>query len=300
MAASPVSGTRASLDGVRVGIVGAGAMAEAMLAGMLSQGLVSPGQVVCSHPREERRNALTASHGVATTADNAAAANGADVVLLAVKPQVLRQVMTELRGSLGEAQLVVSVIAGASTRALGSGLDHPAIVRSMPNTPAQIAQGVTVWFATDSVTAEGKARTRSILSALGREFEVHDERQVAMATAVSGTGPTYIFLFIEALVDAAVHLGFPRHVARELVLDTMQGSAAFALQSGRHVAELRDMVTSPGGTSAAALYQLEKGSLRTVVSDAVWAAFQRVEQIEARLENGDATVRTDDGGRTAR
>ena len=142
--------------------------------------------------------------------------------------------------------------------ALGEGLDHPAIGRSMPNTPAQIGQGVTVWYATDSVDAQGKAQTRAMLSALGREFEVHDERQVAMATAVSGTGPTYIFLFIEALTDAAVHLGFPRHVARELVLDTMQGSAAFALASGKHVAELRDMVTSPGGTSAEALYQLER------------------------------------------
>jgi pyrroline-5-carboxylate reductase len=154
----------------------------------------------------------------------------------------------------------------------------------MPNTPSQIAQGVTVWFATAAVDALGRSRTRTMLSALGSEFEVPDERQVAMATAVSGTGPTYIFLFIEALTDAAVHLGFPRHVARELVLDTMQGSAAFALASGRHVAELRDMVTSPGGTSAAALYELERGRLRTVVSDAVWAAFERTLRLEASLE----------------
>jgi pyrroline-5-carboxylate reductase len=167
----------------------------------------------------------------------------------------------------------------------------------MPNTPAQIGQGVSVWYATDSVDDAGKSRARAMLSALGREFEVHDERQVAMATAVSGTGPTYIFLFIEALTDAAVHLGFPRHVARELVLDTMQGSAAFALRSGRHVAELRDMVTSPGGTSAEALYQLEKGRLRTVVSDAVWAAFERTLRLEATLENRPDG---DGGGRTRR
>jgi pyrroline-5-carboxylate reductase len=289
-----------ALDGVRMGIVGTGAMGEAMLAGMLSQRLLTAAQVVCSHPREERRRALAADHGVATVESNAAAADGADIVLLALKPQVLPHVMPELRGTLRESQLVVSVIAGASTHALGKGLGHPAVVRCMPNTPAQIGQGVTVWYATDSVTDEGKAQTRSILGALGREFEVHDERQVAMATAVSGTGPTYIFLFIEALVDAAVHLGFPRHVARELVLDTMQGSAAFALQSGRHVAELRDMVTSPGGTSAAALYQLEKGSLRTVVSDAVWAAFERVEQIEARLEDGDTHPRSGGAGRASK
>jgi pyrroline-5-carboxylate reductase len=278
------------LRGARVGIVGTGVMAESMLSGLLRQGLATPEQVTSSHPRKERRNALREAHGVAVTADNAEAARGADVVLLAVKPQVLPEVMPELRPVLTPAQLVLSVVAGASTHALGEGLGHPAVVRAMPNTPAQIGQGVTVWYATDSVTEEGKARARGILSALGREFEVHHERQVAMATAVSGTGPSYIFLFIEALVDAAVHLGFPRHLARELVLDTMQGSAAFALQSGLHIAELRDMVTSPGGTTAAAMYELERGKLRTVVSDAVWAAYERTLQLEAQLEGADGAA----------
>ena len=278
------------LQNARLGIVGTGVMAEAMLSGLLSKGLVDARNVVASHPRSERREQLAQAHGVRTTDDNATAARGADILLLAVKPQMLGAVTDELRGNLPAEQLVISVIAGASTTALAERLEHPAIVRSMPNTPAQIGQGVTVWYATDSVDAQGKVRTRAMLSALGREFEVHDERQVAMATAVSGTGPTYIFLFIEALTDAAVHLGFPRHVARELVLDTMQGSAAFALHSGKHVAELRDMVTSPGGTSAAALYQLERGRLRTVVSDAVWAAFERTLQLEAALEQRGGTA----------
>jgi pyrroline-5-carboxylate reductase len=290
-------GSESSLQDTRIGIVGTGVMAEAMLAGLLDKQLVAATHVVCSHPRAERRAQLERERGVATTADNAAAARDADVVLLGVKPQMLGAVRAELRGSLRREQLVLSIIAGASTRALTEGLDHAAVVRCMPNTPAQIGQGVSVWYATDSVDDAGKSRTRAMLSALGREFEVHDERQVAMATAVSGTGPTYIFLFIEALTDAAVHLGFPRHVARELVLDTMQGSAAFALQSGRHVAELRDMVTSPGGTSAEALYQLEKGRLRTVVSDAVWAAFERTLRLEATLENRPDG---DGGGRTRR
>jgi pyrroline-5-carboxylate reductase len=272
---------------IRLAVVGTGVMGEAMMAGLVDRRLIDAGRVVCSHPRAERRNALVAAHGVGVTADNAAAASTADIVLLAVKPQMLAPVLAELRGTLREDQLVVSVIAGASTHALATNLQHPAVVRTMPNTPAQIGQGVTVWFATDSVDERGRARVRAMLGALGREFEVHDERQVAMATAVSGTGPTYVFLFIEALTDAAVHLGFPRHVARELVLDTMSGSAEFALRSGRHVAELRDMVTSPGGTSAEALYELEKGRLRTVVSDAVWAAFERTLQLEARLEGTD-------------
>ena len=139
-----------------------------------------------------------------------------------------------------------------------------------------------------------------MLSALGREFEVHEERQVAMATALSGTGPTYIFLFIEALTDAGVHMGFPRHMARELVLDTLIGSGEFARQSGRHAAELRDMVTSPGGTSAEALYQMEAGRLRTVISDSVWAAFGRTLELEARLEGRPADEKRGGGpGRRA-
>ena len=289
-----------SLRGTRLGIVGTGVMAEAMLAGLLEHDLIAPADVLCTHPRAERRDALLASHGVRTSADNREATQDTDVVLLAVKPQMLAGVMAELRGSLRADQLVISVIAGASTTALGQGLDHAAVVRSMPNTPAQIGRGVTVWFATEQVDERGKARTRAMLAALGREFEVHDERQVAMATAVSGTGPTYIFLFIEALTDAAVHLGFPRHVARELVLDTMQGSAEFALQSGKHVAELRDMVTSPGGTSAEALYQLERGGLRTVVSDAVWAAFERTLRLEATLEHRAAEPPSGSGSRGSR
>jgi pyrroline-5-carboxylate reductase len=272
------------LHDTRLAVIGAGVMGEAMLAGLVDRDLIDATRVMCSHPRAERRDALAAAHAVTVTADNVAAAEGADIVLLAVKPQMLAAVMAELRGRLRADQLLVSIIAGASTRALGDGLQHPAVVRSMPNTPAQIGQGVTVWYATDGVDQHAREQVRAMLSALGREFEVHDERQVAMATAVSGTGPTYIFLFIEALTDAAVHLGFPRHVARELVLDTMSGSADFALQSGRHPAELRDMVTSPGGTSAEALYELEKGRLRTVVTDAVWAAFERTLQLEARLE----------------
>jgi pyrroline-5-carboxylate reductase len=273
-----------SLHGQRISVIGAGVMAEAMLAGLLDRHLVAPSAVTCSHPREARRRDLAERYGVEAVDANAQAAAAGDIVLLAVKPQMLGAVMPQLKAAMRQDQLVISIVAGASTRFLTGGLGHPVVVRAMPNTPSQIARGVTVWFATDAVDDDGRARTRAILSALGREFEVRDERQVAMATAVSGTGPTYIFLFIEALTDAAVHLGFPRHVARELVLDTMSGSAAFAQASGRHVAELRDMVVSPGGTSAAALYELEKGRLRTVISDAVWAAFERTLSIEAGLE----------------
>ena len=263
-------------------------MAEAMIAGLLRQGLVSSAQIVCSHPRSERARELEARFGVSVVADNAQVVRGADIVLVAVKPQVLPRVLVQLGGAVRSQTLVISIVGGASTSALAAGLGHRAIVRAMPNTPAQIGEGVTVWFATPEVTESAKAQVRTLLSALGTEIEVEDERQVAMATAVSGTGPTYAFLFSESLLEAAVHLGFPRHIARRLVLETLRGSIAFAIQSGEHPAQLRDMVTSPGGTSAEALAALERGRFRTVLSDAVWAAFRRTLQLEAALDAGGA------------
>jgi len=266
-------------------------MAEAMVAGLLRRQLIAPSQVICSHPRKARRDQLSAELTVQVTDSNVAASAGADVVILAVKPQVLARVMPELAGGIAPGALVVSIVAGATTAVLSRGLQHPAIVRAMPNTPAQIGSGITVWYGTAEVNDRGVATTRQLLSALGQEFQVGDESLVAMATAVSGTGPTYTFLFLEAMIDAAVHLGFARHVARRLVVGTVLGSAEFAAQSDRHVAELRDMVTSPGGTSAAALAQLERGRFRTVVGDAVWAAYSRTLELEARLS--DSTVSSD-------
>jgi pyrroline-5-carboxylate reductase len=145
----------------------------------------------------------------------------------------------------------------------------------MPNTPAQIGQGITAWMATAEVSKEQADQVSVMLAALGKSMRVENERQIDMATALSATGPTYLFLVMEALIDAGVHLGFSRHVAEELVVEMMLGSVLFAKESGKHPAELRNMVTSPGGTSAAAIYQMEKGSLRTVLSKAVWAAYQR-------------------------
>ncbi|HEX4744773.1 MAG TPA: pyrroline-5-carboxylate reductase [Candidatus Limnocylindria bacterium] len=268
-----------ALRTTRIAFVGGGTMAEAMVRGILERKLVTPARVTVSGPRRERRAELTKTYRVRSVASNVEAARGADVVVLSVKPQVLPRVMAELRGKLAADQLVLSIVAGASSDALRAGLDHASIVRAMPNTPAQVAMGVTVWWATPSVSSAERGRARALLAALGEELEVEQEEQVDMATALSGTGPSYIFLLMEALVDAGVHLGFSRRVAEELVLRTVEGSALFARRSGRHLAELRNMVTSPGGTSASALYQLEKGGLRTVLSKAVYAAYQRTREL---------------------
>jgi pyrroline-5-carboxylate reductase len=273
------------LEGRTLATVGTGVMAESMIAGLIRGRLVEPGNIVASHPRADRRDELAAAHGVRVTASNVAAVENADIVVLAVKPQMLARVGREIGPHLRPGQLVLSITALAGL------LGHRQLVRSMPNTPAQLGHGMTVWYATPETTPDQRAQAKALLSALGVEIEVDDEKFVAMATAVSGTGPTYVFLVMEALVDAAVHLGFPRHVAHDLVVETLEGSALFAKASGTHPAVLRNMVTSPGGTSAAALHELESGRLRTVLSEAVWAAYRRTvelgEQLEASVESRD-------------
>jgi pyrroline-5-carboxylate reductase len=267
-----------------IATVGTGMMAEAMIGGLLKGRLVEPGQVVASHPRSERREHLSAEYGIRVVPSNVSAIGDADVVLLAVKPQMLGRVGREIGPHLRRGQLVLSVLAGATTTAITSILGHDQVVRAMPNTPARIGAGMTVWYATPDTTDEQRGWAASLLGALGAEIEVDDEKMVAMATAVSGTGPTYVFLVMEALIDAAVHLGFPRHIAHDLVIETLEGSTRFARQSGDHPAVLRNMVTSPGGTSAAALHELESGRLRTVLSEAVWAAFRRTVELGDQLE----------------
>jgi pyrroline-5-carboxylate reductase len=252
-----------------------------MIAGLLKRGLVLPEQIVASHPRADRRERLVERYEIRVAESNEIAATGADLVLLTIKPQVLSGVMKQLRGRLEPRQVVVSVIAGANVQTLSNGLGHDAIVRVMPNTPAQIGQGMLVWSTTPEVSDHQRAQVQAALGALGEELWVEDEKYVDMATALSGTGPTYVFLVMEALIDAGVHMGFPRRIAEEIVLQTVSGSVAFARSSGKHMAELRNMVTSPGGTSAEAIYQMEKGGLRTVLSKSVYAAFQRTQTLAA-------------------
>ena len=269
---------------MRVGIVGAGVMAEAIIGGLLADRAVAPDRLLASHPRRDRRELLAERHGITPVASNADALTDAEVVVLAVKPQMLTRVMRELAGRLQPEQVVVSIVAGATLRTLVDGLQHAAVVRAMPNTPSQIRRGITVWAASDACTARQRDHARAVLRALGDERQVADEGFVAMATALSGTGPTYLFAVMEALIDAGVHLGFPRELAHDLVVETLIGSAEYAKQSDLHPAQLRNAVTSPGGTSAAASYELEKGRIRTVFSDAVWAAYRRTLELGDRLD----------------
>ena len=263
--------------------IGCGVMAEAMLAGLLREKLVTPEQIVASHPRGERRKDLKKRYGIRVFADNAAAAKAfkgdGSVVLLCVKPQRLNGVLRDLSGSVNEEQLVISIVAGTTIDTISEALDSRLVVRAMPNTPSQIGRGMTAWTCSAGVDAGHKQLVKVLLSALGKELFVETENMIDMATSLSATGPTYTFLVMEAMTDAGVHLGFSREVSKELVQQTMLGSVLFAMESHKHPAELRNMVTSPGGTSAEAIYQMEKGALRTVLSKAIYGAYRRAVEL---------------------
>lgn len=269
----------------KIAFIGAGAMAEAMIAGLIRQQVASPESLVAAGPRQKRVDQLKEKFMIDGQTDNATAAHGASVIVLSVKPQRLNAVLANLKGAITPGALVLSIVAGAPIEKISNGLEHTSIVRAMPNTPAQIGEGITVWTASADVTEIQHTWARSILAALGEEIFMEDEMYLDMATALSGTGPAYVFMFMEAMVDAGVHLGFPRRIADQLVAHTMRGSVDFYLKhltdagSDVHLARLRNLVTSPGGTTAAALYYLEKAGFRTAISRAIWAAYERSQEL---------------------
>jgi pyrroline-5-carboxylate reductase len=263
--------------------IGCGVMAESIVAGLLRKKLVEAEQITASHPREERRKELEAKYKIKVYGHNdeavKALSNENSIVVLCVKPQRLKGVLDELLGVVTSNQLVISIIAGATIETISQNLENSRVVRTMPNTPSQIGQGMTAWTCSPDVSDEQKSQVKTLLTALGRELYVETENQIDMATSLSATGPTYIFMMMEAMTDAGVHMGFSRETSKELVQQTMLGSTLFAIESHKHPAELRNMVTSPGGTSAAAIYEMEKGSLRTVLSKAIYAAYQRAVEL---------------------
>jgi pyrroline-5-carboxylate reductase len=272
-----------ALRNEQLAFIGCGAMAEAMVRGLLAKELVTPEQIVASNPREQRVQDLIDRYAIRATTSNRDAASGASIVVLAVKPQFFGEVVEDLASALDPSTLVLTIVAGVKMKRVADALATPKVVRVMPNTPGQIGRGISVWTATGAVADAEYDRTRAILSALGIEVYVTHEDELDMATALSGTGPTYVFLFMEALIDAGVHMGFSRRVATRLVSETILGSVEYAASTTDHLAKLRNQVTSPGGTSAEAIYELERGRLRTVLTDAVWAAYRRSVQLGAMV-----------------
>ena len=257
-------------------------MAESIIGGVLAANLTLPEDISIGEPVTERREQLTKEYGLQAFADNGYAIGGADLVVLAVKPQSLPEVMPGLSASLESQQTVASIVAGATIDTLITGMNQDSVVRIMPNTPAQIGAGMSVWTATTAVPGVVRDAVGQILQTLGDEVYVPDEKLIDMSTALSASGPAYVFLFIEALIDAGVYLGMARDMARRLALQTVLGSTQLVQETGRHPAELKDMVTSPGGTTIAALRAMESEGFRAAVLEGVIAAYDKSVELGAK------------------
>ncbi len=260
-----------------VAIVGGGVMGEAILGGGIDRGVLAAEEVTVVELLAERRAVLTERYGVATTAEAGDVLGDASLVLLAVKPQEFRNLTARLRGDA----LLLSIMAGVRIETLAAHFGHDRIVRVMPNTPAAINQGMSVWTATGSVDEAQRETVRGLLRAIGRELAVDDEGKLDMATALSGSGPAYVFLFIEALIDAGVAIGLTAEEAEAMTMQTLAGAAAYAQVSEFSPAELRERVTSKGGTTAAGLQELDRGEFRELLAACVRAACERSRELGA-------------------
>lgn len=269
----------------RIAFIGGGNMAASLIGGLRAQGL--PASAICaSDPGTDRRTELHDAHGIDTFADNAQAVAGADVVVLAVKPQVMQTVCRDLAPHLQANQLIVSIAAGITCASLQQwlGADTPrAIVRCMPNTPALLRQGVSGLFANAAVSDEQKRQAEQLLSAVGLALWLDREELIDAVTAVSGSGPAYFFLLIEAMTAAGEQLGLPRETAAELTLQTALGAARMACESDVEAAELRRRVTSPNGTTEAAIKAFQAGGLEALVQQAMEAAARRSAELAEQL-----------------
>jgi pyrroline-5-carboxylate reductase len=261
---------------VKIGLLGGGAMGEAIIAAVIAgDSPVAAAQdirvfdVVVPRVRQ-----LASMYGVQPAESPADLVGETDFVLLSVKPQDFETAVAPIAGKLGSAT-ALSIMAGVTLTRLSRALQSDNIVRAMPNTPAQIGQGMTGWTATPAVGDSAREGARRIFASMGKEAYVPDEKYIDMVTGLSGSGPAYVFLFIEALTDAGVHIGLPRDIASTMALQTVIGSALYAEKTGKHPADLRNQVTSPGGTTAEGLRALEQGNLRAGVLEAVIAAFEK-------------------------
>jgi pyrroline-5-carboxylate reductase len=269
----------------KLALIGGGKMGGTIAARAIETGLHSAAQVLVSDPDPSIGPRLEARLGKDSAPkvinDPVAAASGASTVLLAIRPQDMSSATETLRGHLTSEQLVMSIAAGVEIQTIQQGLQHDAIIRVMPNTPAQVGQGISAWIATAAVTEAQKAEARGILGAIGREIEVSREREIDMVTAVSGSGPAWVMLMVEAMIDAGVQIGLRPDWARELALQTMTGSAELMRETALHPAQLRNMVTTPAGTTAAGLYAMERGGLRAAIMSGIAAAYERCLELGA-------------------
>ncbi|MGA1602087.1 MAG: pyrroline-5-carboxylate reductase [Prochlorothrix sp.] len=259
------------------GFIGGGVMAEAILSRFVASGSCVPADLWVSDPLEQRRNWLHQQYGVTAVADNAAVAQAA-VLVLAIKPQVLDQVVPTLALHSSATPLVLSILAGVPLQRLETAFPQCPVIRVMPNTPATVGAGISAMAAGSQVQAQHVAQARQLLEAIGTVVEV-PERLMDAVTGLSGSGPAYVALMVEALTDGGVAMGLPRSIAQQLALQTVRGTAELMVEQDLHPALLKDRVTSPGGTTIAGIGALERSGFRSALMDAVKAATQRSQEL---------------------
>ncbi|NAT61511.1 pyrroline-5-carboxylate reductase [Pseudomonas syringae pv. actinidifoliorum] len=266
----------------RIAFVGAGNMAASLIGGLRAQG-VEASLICASAPGAETRERIATEHGIKVFADNAEAVKGADLVVLAVKPQMMKSACQALKASLDAHQLIVSVAAGITCASLTQWLGDQPVVRCMPNTPSLLRQGASGLYATDKVSPTQREQAEQLLSAVGVAVWVEQEKHMDAVTAVSGSGPAYFFLMMEAMTAAGVKLGLPEDIAKKLTLQTALGSALIATGSNVDAGELRRRVASPGGTTEAAIKAFQAGGFEALVETALTAADHRAAELAEQL-----------------
>jgi len=264
---------------MRIGFIGCGFMGEAILSAVLRKDVAAPADVRIAEINPQRCTYLSNTYGVAASPDNTAAAAGQDLVIFAVKPQDFPEAAEACRSAIPSSSTLLSIIAGIPMEAISRHLHHEGVVRVMPNTPAAVGFGMSVWTASPGVPPAGREMAAQVLTAMGREIYVTEEKYLDMATALSASGPGFIYLLLEAFIDAGVHIGLKRDVAVELAIQTFLGSAKYLDISRKHPAELRNAVTSPAGTTAEGLLVLERSGVRTAIIEAIEAAYRRTKQL---------------------
>lgn len=265
----------------KIGFIGAGNMGEALIKGLLKSKVVNPEQMGASDKTKDRLSYISKNYGVKVFTDNSEVVRDSDIVILAVKSSDIKDVIKEIAGDISKDKLLITIAAGVSMDFLRENLPHPVppIIRAMPNTPSLVLEGAIGVYLSQNISNGDKDIAVKIFETVGKVILIEKEEWLNAVTGLSGSGPAYMFLIMEALSDAGVKVGLPRSVANILAIQTMLGSAKLALESQKHFGELKDMVTSPGGTTIAGLHALEDGGLRGALMDAVEAATKRSEEL---------------------
>ncbi len=263
----------------KIGFIGGGIMAEALISGILNSNSYKPDEINVSDPVKTRIDELEQNYGITCFINNLKIIESVDIIIIAVKPQHIETVLEEIKTFGKSSQIVISIVAGANLNLLSSRIGHSNVVRVMPNTPAQTSDGMIVWTADKGVSEKNYPIISNILKSLGKEIYFEDEKYIDMATAVSASGPAYIAIVIESLIDAGVYIGLQREISKSLVMETFKGSLAYLDKTNIHPAKLRESVSSPGGGTVEAIKSLEENDIRAAFYKAIKAAYNKYQML---------------------